>query len=53
MEWNSLLSAIVGGFIATLPSILANRFESGEREKDRAEKKEGSENAGNRKINWK
>ena len=39
MDWNSLISALVGGFIATIPTIINNRFQSNERDKDREEKR--------------
>jgi hypothetical protein len=39
MDWNTLISVVIGGLIATFGSILNNRFQSGEREKDRQEQR--------------
>ena len=39
MDWNTLLSVALGGLIATIGVILTNRFQSRERDKDRAEQR--------------
>jgi hypothetical protein len=39
MDWNTLISVVIGGLIATIGSIINNRFQSKERDKDRAEQK--------------
>jgi hypothetical protein len=37
MDWNTLLGVVVGGLIATIGSIISNRFQARERDKDRGE----------------
>lgn len=39
MDWNTLLSVALGGLIATLASIINNRYQSRERDKDRQEQR--------------
>jgi hypothetical protein len=39
MDWNSILSFIVGGIVATIPIIINNIFQAKEKEKDRLEQR--------------
>jgi hypothetical protein len=39
MEWNSLISAVIGGLLAVIPVLLTIRNQSVEREKDRREQR--------------
>ena len=39
MDWNTLLSVLLGGILATIPIIISNRFQAKEREKDREEQR--------------
>jgi len=42
MDWNTLISVVIGGLIATIGSILNNRFQAQERQKDREEQRRES-----------
>jgi hypothetical protein len=39
VDWNTLISVAIGGLIATIGSILNNRFQAQERQKDREEQR--------------
>src|SRR5687768_938371 len=39
MDWNTLVSVVIGGLIATIGSILNNRFQAKQQERDRQEQR--------------